>query len=102
MFLEKNIKIFLAAALPYGVHCIPHGTDFWQNSQVPPHTEIRIRTLCADAIAAKDESDVERIIVELRAALTEHIREAKASLEAQAAAIAAIGRPCQLGPTEES
>lgn len=68
---------------------------------MPLHSEARILTLCAEAIAAKDESDVERIIVELRAALTEHIQLAKASLEVQAAAIAAIGRPSQIAPTEE-
>lgn len=75
--------------------------DPWQNPRVPLHTEGRILTLCAGAIAAKDESEVERIIVELRAALTEHIRYAKATLEAQAAAIAAIRRPSQITPTEE-
>ena len=65
------------------------------------HTEARILALCREAIAAKDESDdVERIIGNLRAALAEHIQEAKAALEAQAAVIAAIGTPSET-TTEE-
>jgi len=51
---------------------------------MPLHTEARILDLCAEAVAAEDESDVERIVSELREALTEHIRCAKASLTAQA------------------
>jgi hypothetical protein len=64
------------------------------------HTEARILALCREAIAAKDESDVERIIGNLRAALAEHIREAKDALEVQAAVIAAIGTPSET-TTEE-
>ena len=70
-------------------------------SMVPLQTEARIIALCADAIAAKDESDVERIIADLRAALSEHIQYAKSSLGAQAAAIAALARPSQMIPPEE-
>ena len=68
---------------------------------VPLHTEARILTLCAEAIAAKDESDVERIIADLRAALTEHIQYAKSSLGAQASVIAGLRRHSQIVPTEE-
>jgi dihydrodipicolinate synthase/N-acetylneuraminate lyase len=56
---------------------------------VPVDTEARIQALCAEAVAAEKESDVERIVGELRTTLTEHIKYAKASLEAQAAAIVA-------------
>jgi hypothetical protein len=68
---------------------------------VPLHTEARILTLCTEAIAAKDESDVERIVADLRAALTEHIQYAKTSLGVQAAAIASLARPSQVIPPEE-
>ena len=57
---------------------------------VPAHTEAKIQQLCSEAIAAKTEADVERIIPELRAALQEHVRLAKASLEGQATAIAVL------------
>lgn len=59
---------------------------------VPLHTESRILMLYSEAIAAKDDSDLERIFAELRLALTEHIRYAKSSLRAQAAAIAAVSK----------
>ncbi len=98
--LDKVIECFIAGLCPYRVHSIPHGTEIWQNPQVILHTEGRILALCREAIAAKDESDVERIIVDLRAALAEHIQEAKAALEAQAAVIAAIGTPSET-TTEE-
>lgn len=54
------------------------------------HTEACIRRLCTEAIAAKTQADVDRIIPELRSALEEHIRLAKESLEAQASGIAAL------------
>lgn len=57
---------------------------------VPAHTEAKIHQLCTEALTAKTEADVERIIPELRAALQEHIRLAKASLEGQVSAIAAL------------
>jgi hypothetical protein len=55
---------------------------------MPLHTEARIHDLCAEAVAAEDESDVERIVSELREALTEHIRCAKDSLVVQASLFA--------------
>jgi hypothetical protein len=55
---------------------------------MPLHTEARIRQLSAVALEAKTPADVERIVRELRAALEEHIRLAKDSLEGQASTIA--------------
>jgi F0F1-type ATP synthase membrane subunit b/b' len=60
------------------------------HTAVPAHTEAKIHQLCAEALAAKTEADVERIIPQLRAALQEHVRLAKASLEGQVTAIAAL------------
>lgn len=51
---------------------------------MPACTESPIRQLCDDAIAAKTETDVERILPELRAALTEHVQLAQDSLGVQA------------------
>ena len=48
------------------------------------------RLLCTEALAAETEADVERIIPELRAALHEHVKLAKDSLEGQVSAIAAL------------
>lgn len=56
-------------------------------------TETRIHTLCAAAVAAKDEADVERVICELRKALTEHIELARNSLGAQATIFAETEGP---------
>jgi hypothetical protein len=50
---------------------------------VPRYTEVRILSLCNEALAAKTPHEFERTITELRAALQEHIRQAKNSLEAQ-------------------
>jgi hypothetical protein len=47
-------------------------------------SEARIRELCSAAVEAKSEADVERVLAELRAALEEHIQQAKHSLEEQA------------------
>jgi hypothetical protein len=55
---------------------------------MPQHTEARIQQLCAEAIAAKSQSDANRIVRELRAAIQEHIQLAKSSLGSQASAIA--------------
>jgi len=57
---------------------------------MPAHTEARIHQLCTEALAAQSQADVNRIIPELRAALEEHIRLAKASLEAQVTGIAVL------------
>jgi len=54
-------------------------------------TETRIHVLCAEAIAAKDEADIERIVAELRKAINEHIELARNSLGAQAAIFADPG-----------
>jgi hypothetical protein len=57
---------------------------------VPRHTEERIQRLCTEVLAAKSEAEVDRILPELRAALQEHIRLAKDSLEVQANTIALL------------
>jgi len=57
---------------------------------VPAYTEVRIQQLCTEVLAAKTQADVERIIPELRAALEEHIRLAKHSLQLQASTIALL------------
>jgi hypothetical protein len=54
---------------------------------VPAHTEARIRTLVTAALAATSDSEVERILPELRSALKDHIRVVKESLEAQIVAL---------------
>ena len=53
-------------------------------------TEATIQQLCTAVLAAKTEAEVERIIPQLRNALQEHVRLAKASLQDQAVAIAAL------------
>jgi hypothetical protein len=57
---------------------------------VPAYTEARIQQLCTEALAVKNQADVDRVIPELRAALEEHISLAKNSLGAQASTIAAL------------
>lgn len=54
------------------------------------HTEAKIHQLCSAVLAAEAEAEVERIISQLRDALQEHVRLAKASLQDQAVAIAAL------------
>ena len=61
----------------------PDSLRFDTLPNVPAHTEARIRNLITEALTAKSDSEVERIIPELRSALPEHIRLAKESLEAQ-------------------
>lgn len=65
---------------------------------VPAHTEARIHQLCTEAIAAKTQADIERILPELRLALEEHVRLARTSLEGQVIAIAAVGGLASHGP----
>lgn len=57
---------------------------------MPAHTEARIHQLCTEALTAQTQSDVERIIPDLRAALEEHVRLAKDSLEGQLGSISAL------------
>jgi len=57
---------------------------------VSAQTEAKIQQLCTAVLAAKTEAEVERIIPQLRNALQEHVRLAKASLQDQAVAIAAL------------
>jgi hypothetical protein len=57
---------------------------------MPQYTEARIRELCQKAVAAKTSDEVERIFLELREALREHIHLAKTSLESQAKTMATL------------
>lgn len=57
---------------------------------VPRATDQRIRLLCEKISAATTKAEAERILPELRAALQEHIRLAKDSLELQAKVIALL------------
>jgi hypothetical protein len=57
---------------------------------MPAHTEVRVQQLCTEALAAKTQADVDRIIPELRAALEEHVRLAKDSLRLQASTVALL------------
>jgi hypothetical protein len=58
---------------------------------VPAHTDARIQRLCTEALAAKTQADVDRILPELRSALEEHVRLAKESLGTQIATITSLG-----------
>jgi hypothetical protein len=57
---------------------------------VQRETDQRVQRLCKEILAATTKAEVERILPELRAALEEHIRLAKDSLELQAKAIALL------------
>jgi hypothetical protein len=59
---------------------------------VPALTEAKIKQLCAKALAAKTEAEVERILPELREALREHVQLAKSALEGQLSVLAAIDK----------
>jgi len=50
---------------------------------VPAHTEARIMALVSQALAAESEADIDRVLPDLREALSEHVRLAKESLEAR-------------------
>jgi F0F1-type ATP synthase membrane subunit b/b' len=69
---------------------IKGGLLFYIVQNMPPHTAARIQQLCSDAICAKTEAEIQRIIPELKAALQEHVRLAKESLQAQASAVSAL------------
>jgi hypothetical protein len=58
--------------------------------RMPAHTAARIQQLCTEALAAKTQADVERILPELRLALEEHIKLAKDSLGSQVKTFAAL------------
>jgi hypothetical protein len=62
---------------------------------MPAHTDARIHQLCTEALAAKTQADVNRIIPELRSALEEHIRLAKESLAAQVSNIVSLDAAAQ-------
>jgi F0F1-type ATP synthase membrane subunit b/b' len=57
---------------------------------VSADSESKIQQLCTAILAASTEPDVQRMIPQLREALQEHVRLAKASLQDQAVAIAVL------------
>ena len=59
------------------------------------HTEARIQQLCTEALAAKTQADVDRILPELRSALEQHVKLAKDSLETQIATINSLDAASQ-------
>lgn len=60
------------------------------DTNVPRHTEDRIRDLCFRAVAAKTPADIDCVLSDLRVALEEHIRLAKVSLGGQVATLATL------------
>ena len=54
---------------------------------MPRFTEHRIKELCKEAVAVRTTKDVDEVLVQLRAALEEHINLARFSLHAQASAL---------------
>ena len=71
------------------------------HAKVPVHTERKIQHLCTEALAARTEAEVERVIPELQAAIQEHIRLAKTSLQEQVSALAALDLPKRPGSSEQ-
>jgi hypothetical protein len=61
-------------------------------------TDARIKELCAEAVNVKNTDDVERVLSELRLALTSHITSARSSLKPQAARLSERGH---LGKQEQ-
>lgn len=57
---------------------------------MPRFTENRIQQLCTQALAVRNSEEVELVVGQLRAALEEHIRLAKGSLENQAATLSTL------------
>ena len=57
---------------------------------MPRETDLLVQRLCKEILAANTKAEAERIVPLLRAALGEHIRLAKDSLELQAKAIALL------------
>ena len=57
---------------------------------MPRAEEEKIRELCAQAIAANDNADVDRILRELRLEIAEYVRLARESLLARAAVLATL------------
>ena len=79
----------------YTFRCIPLRNLCRTDYRVPRYTDVRIRDLCTEALAAKTPDDFERTITELRAALEEHIHLAKDSLEAQISNFPLLGGVAQ-------
>ncbi|MGH7192022.1 MAG: hypothetical protein ACREJM_00640 [Candidatus Saccharimonadales bacterium] len=46
-------------------------------------TENRLRDLCQQAVAAKDQSQVERLLIEFRLVLEDHVEQARVALSSQ-------------------
>ena len=68
---------------------------------MPAYTEARIKSLCAEALAAKSAADVDRIVAELRVALEEHTLLAQALLEGQFSNLAFLDRVARWSTAKE-
>lgn len=54
---------------------------------MPHDTEQRIQELCRQALSAKDDAEVERVLLALRLVIHEHLALAKIALSLQASLI---------------
>jgi len=64
--------------------------DTLHNRSMPRFTQGRIQDLCTQALTVRTSEDIQHVVKELRAALEEHIRLAKNSLENQAATLSTL------------
>jgi hypothetical protein len=68
---------------------------------VPLYTESRIKNLCSEALGAKTQADIERVLEELRTALEEHILLAKESLEVQVGNFSLLNKVARKSSSKE-
>jgi hypothetical protein len=76
-------KRSLGNELLYRLHCIFLLASVRYDTRVSAETDSRIQRLSAEALTAKTEDDVDRILEELRVALQEHVSLAKEKLREQ-------------------
>jgi hypothetical protein len=57
------------------------------DTKMPHETEQRIQELCGQALCAKDDAEVERVLIALREVIHEHLTLAKIALSLQASLI---------------
>jgi hypothetical protein len=73
----------LGNELLYRLHCIFLLVFVRYHTNMSAQTDARIQRLSAEALNAKTEDDVDRILEELRVALQEHVSLAKEKLREQ-------------------
>ncbi len=78
------LQIPVGNPLYSGLHFVRYHTS------MPRHTDAKIRELCVLAVAAETQEDIDCVLLELRAALEEHIQLARNSLEIQRASVASL------------